>query len=81
VTPQSAFEPWQIPENVYQKIYFMLAFRWPVPVGLLQKKKWIDRRWAAGVMMAIAVTTRDYFASCDQPRPLVSLARFPASIT
>ena len=50
-------------------------------MGLLQKKKWIDRKWAAGVMMAVAVATRDYFASYDQSPPLdlISLARFPAS--
>jgi hypothetical protein len=56
-----------------------LYLRWPIDIGLLQKK-WIGRRWAAGAMMAVAVATRDYFASYDQPRPLVSLARFPASI-
>jgi hypothetical protein len=30
--------------------------------------------------MAVALATRDYFASYDQPHPLISLARFPASI-
>jgi hypothetical protein len=49
-------------------------------MGLLQMKKLIDRRWAAGVMMAVTVATRDYFASCDQPRLVVSLVHVPVSI-
>jgi hypothetical protein len=31
-------------------------------------------------MMAVAVATRDYFASYDQSRPVISLAHLPASI-
>ena len=42
-----------------------------------KKKKWIDHKWAAGVMMAVAVATRDYFASYDQPPPLDLISPLP----
>ena len=49
--------------NVHQKIYI----RWPI--GLLQIKKWIGHRLAAGVMMAVTAASYTRLFRLLRPTP------------